>query len=86
VVDAPLPSRFVWTHDQRLQDAALADAVGQLVDLRLRKSGARVVRVSGHAVQRHEQRMSADRCALIGYGLRGAERRCRSLAWPSVVR
>lgn len=60
--------------DERLQDAVLADAVGQLVDLRFRKLCARIVRVFDQPIERYEQSTpGAD--FIFGRGLRRA-RRC----------
>jgi hypothetical protein len=70
-VDAVLPLLVGWMHDDRLQDAVLADVVGEFVDLRFRKLGARVGGVFAEPIQRYEQRMP---CAVCGGELHGARR------------
>ncbi len=54
-VDAVAALRVGGMHDDRLQDAALADVVGEFVDLGVGELGARVVRVFGKLVDRHQQ-------------------------------
>lgn len=50
--------RIDGMHDQRLQDAALSDVIGEFVDLSVGELGARVVRVFGDAIQRHDERVA----------------------------
>jgi hypothetical protein len=47
--------RIDGIHDDRLQDAALADVVGKFVDLRLGELGARVVRVFVESIDADHQ-------------------------------
>jgi hypothetical protein len=74
-VDEVATSSAGVMHDDRLQDATLADVVGQRRDRRLGEVGARVVRIFVDQVQRDEQRVTG--LTLRNRGA-GSGRRCRA--------
>lgn len=57
-LDAVAPVSIDRLHDDRLQDAVLADVLGQLLQLNLRELGTRVVRVFAERRQRNEKRLA----------------------------
>ena len=79
--DAVAASRIGGVNDDRLQQAALSDVVGEFVDFAISEFGTRVVRVLVEEVERHQQRLAGrDRLAVEQARLVGLGRlRSRSL-------
>lgn len=56
MVDAVVPEMVRRTPDERLKDTVLANALGEFFDFGIGELDARVVRVFGEPIDRHQQR------------------------------